>query len=334
MDELEHRLRAANPWPTRAAGDLSERAERELANLIDQEHLAPTTPRPAAGRSTMRGRWRWPVAATVVAAALSVLAVFNIANVPVATAAPPLLEFTPLDAPDDEVLAELSDRARADAATTSTLIRYESWSATIIPGADTTEMFVQPEEVTSIRDADGAGTLTIRAGEPRWGPPPPGQTVKTPGEVTRRSVYRAGEFPQLFPDAPPAAPSADELNAYLHAHLEFPTPTTAGDYFGVIRDLRSEWRLSGPQNAAVIELLGSLPDVEVAGMVHDRLGREGIALVTATRYDGGFRDVLVLDPSTGALLTSEVEYLGGVDEVTLPYPTVLIYVAWKNVEPE
>jgi len=331
MDELERRLREANPWPMRDAGELSDRAARELAALLDEGRTAAAPRR--ADRPSRRA-WRWPAIATGAAALLSVLAVVNITNAPVATGSPSLLEFTPITASDEEVLAELSARAREDATTTGTTIRYESWSATIIPGTDTTELFVQPEDVTRIHEPDGSGSITTRAGELRWGPPPPGQTPKEPGEVTRSSVYGPGEYPLLFPDAPPADPDADELRAYLHAHLEFRSDATASDYFGAVEDLLNEWRLSGPQNAAVVELLGSLPGVEVAGTVRDRLGREGVALVTTTRADGAFRNVLVFDPATGAVLTSEIDYLGGVDEITLPYPIVLGYIAWKTDEPE
>lgn len=326
MDDLERRFALARPKGLTRDAPLSDRAEADLVSILGD---SPKRDRRAAAD----GRWRWPAAALAAAAALSVLAVVNIGQVPVAAAVPPALEFVPLAAADHEVLAELSVNAREQAALPSTAIRYESWSVTIVPGSDTSELFVQPEEVTLLRDSRDAGEITVRAGGLRWGAPADGQRSAEPGELLRRSTYQAGEFPRLFPaDEPPV--NAAEMRVYLQQSLGLDATATAGDYFNGVRDLRNEWNLSGAQTAAVIEMLAVMPGVQVAGTTQDRLGRTGVALVTTSRSGGAFRDVLIVDADTGALLTSEVDYLGGLPEITLPFPTVLTYIAWKDTPPE
>lgn len=106
---------------------------------------------------------------------------------------------------------------------------------------------------------------------------------------------------------------------------------TTGNYFATIAELRNEWPVQGPQAAAVLDLIDTLPEAVLLGAVTDRRGRSGIAIAiaTATRWGGTFRDILVFDPETGALTSSEVVYLGGHPEIDIPDDTVMSYAAWR-----
>lgn len=317
MDELERRIRDANPHAVRRTDPLSERASRELAVLL-AEPRAPRVP-----------RWRTPLLISSAAAALVIaLAVAASVLAPrAAVAAPPLLEAAPVSFSAHAVLERLAMNARTDSAPRpSGLIVAETWSADVT--AATRSVFVQPREVVRSRATDLGGEITVYAGEVRWGSVPAGYRAPSPGTELERQTFAAGEFPLLFAQAPPD--SATELAAYFETYLGTDRSTNAGELFRAITDLRNEWALTGAQTAAVLELVNGLPGVTVAGEVTDRLGRAGMAIATETRSDGAFRDLLVFDRQTGALLSAEQVYLGGIPGIDLDSPTVLDYTAWKD----
>jgi hypothetical protein len=132
----------------------------------------------------------------------------------------------------------------------------------------------------------------------------------------------------MMPDGPPD--TADALHAAMDASFGYGADTPTGWYFSGLYALRTEWALTGPQAAAVLEFIGTLPDVELLGEVTDRLGRTGIALATETAQDGAFRDVLVFDPETGNIISYESTYLGGHPDIDLPVDSVQNFTAWKT----
>lgn len=327
MDELERQLRDANPLATRRTSPLSDRAESELSTLLTAEAGAAPAQRrrrralPAIGFAT--------AAAMAVSIAI-VLAVTNVGHpTPQSVAAPPLLQATELGDSLDDVLARLSERARNQGGTSTPgqTIRYESWAAQIDAESTFSSYFVQPAVNEMTWRPDFSGSWLSRAGEVRYGKPSNNNPAATPGTVLQRDEFGPGENPMAFYDVPPT--DAGELDAYLRGAWGLPDPSESFDYFTAIEGLRLEWNLTGPQSAAALELIGQLPDVELAGTVTDRLGREGIAIQTE-RASGTHRMILVFSPETGELLSSELVYLGGIPDFHLEFPTVMNYFAWKD----
>jgi hypothetical protein len=323
MDDLERRIRAANPHPVRRDEPLSARAERELAGLL-------ATPRVPVRRTASRSRA--PLLMSGVAAVLVLViaagAAFLLSPRP-AMAAPPLLEPIPVMGDSDVVIEGLAMSARSAAGEEPTnVIAAETWSADISLTPDDLATFVQPREVVRTRASDLSGEIAVYAGEVRWGSTGPGSEPPPPGTELERQTFAAGETPLLFTAPPPSDAAA--LAEYLTAHLGTNERTSTGELFRAVVDLRNEWTLDGGQTAAVLDLIRTLPDVTVAGRVTDRLGRSGIAVSTESRGSGAFRDLLVFDSASGTLLSAEVVYLGGLADLQLAAPTILDYTAWKE----
>lgn len=321
MDEIERRLRGARPDIGTRHDPLSARAEADLRAIT---RVAPTRPR--------RSRMSFLAAPALGAALVALVVVAGVLQAPQPSmAAPPQLQLRSVDEPLDAVIARLR-------AATAALPAEEAWPQEVSSEAWLSEVdiddtvashYVQPVEVTQLRNADGSGIRTTRAGDVRWGTPTPDQPAAEPGTVLETLDYGAGRFPVIHTTPPPA--SAVELRAYL-AEDGGGAGASAGEIFTAVTRMADEWRLDGPQTAAVLQLIGELPGVSVGGEVTDRLGRDGIALQTETRAGGSFRDTLVFDAMTGRLLSAEEVYLGGVAGYDLPFPTVFAYTAWKETE--
>lgn len=323
MDELKRRIRAANPLPVSRDTPLSERAERELAVLL-------ATPREPSTEGFLPRRRATLIVGTIAAAVTIILSV-GVVNVfsprPAAAASPPLLESAPLSADIGAILGRLSAMALASPTPASSdVIAAETWSAELTPAA-AAAIFVQPREVIRTRQDDLSGSVVTRAGTVRWGIVEEA-TPPAPGTILERFDYDVGEFPLLFPVAPPTSASA--LQGYLLQYVGLNEATATGDVFRSIVDLRNEWVLTGAQTAAILELLSVRDDVSLLGAVTDRLGRQGIAVATDSRLGGAFRDLLIFNPTTGLLLSAEDIYLGGVPDIELTPPTVMNYIAWKD----
>jgi hypothetical protein len=322
-DDLITRVRNANPGRTRRGSPLSARAEFDLEEILrGSAH--------SAVRLTRKLKISWAVAAVTVFALAFVIAVTDVGQrMPASVAAPPQLTFTPVNASLSDVLERLMLSARENTAgTPSETIRSESWAANITIDEQAATVAVQPREVERRRNSDLSGYVEVRAGSVRWGKASREDPVAE--TVLEHYEYAPGTYPLLFSAIPPS--SADELHTYLRSFLLLTDESSTGDVFRGIQDLRNDWTLDGPQSAALLDMVKSLPDVELLGRVTDRLGREGIAVQTSTRADGTFRDILVFDGKTGSLIAAEAVYLGGAEDVPLPDDTVVNYIAWKEIE--
>jgi len=331
MDELERRIREANPRPIRRETPLSPRAEQELATLL-------ATPAAESPARALRTRPRYAISllsGMVAALVVGVLIVTGniIPDPPASATGLPLLEETPVDGTINEVIDRLIMSARknpAEKSSSTHRISYEAWSANITVGEDASvDVFVQPQEVERVWSDDLSGHIVMRAGAVTMGVQPEGDSPFEPGDIIDDGKFGPGEYPVLFPEEPPS--TASELRAYIAGVLGLTDSSTAGDWFKAVQDLRTDWPLTPAQNVATLELISALPGVTAAA-VTDRVGRHGIALQTETRGGGKFRDLLIFDTVTGLLNSAEDVYLGGLDDINLPPMTVLNYTAWKAVE--
>lgn len=320
MDELERRIREANPAPVRRNTPLSARAEADLRDILSDSS--------GARRFGWRRAAIW--SATVAASLALVLTAVVQFTAPRAAASPPPLEFTPIADSVATVLERLGEMAsQNDTSPSASVIVSETWSLDITVDETETSTFVQPREITRTFRSDGSAEIVVRAGDVRWGFVADDGQAATPGTVLERNLFAATENPRLFSNPPPSSSGA-ELRNYLDSVFGFTVESTTGEYLRAIQDLRNEWALDGPQTAALTELLASLPDVAVFGETTDRLGRAAIAVGTSTRAGGAFEDVLLFDMVTGALIASEDIYLGGDPSIDLPSTTVVNYIAWKD----
>ena len=332
MDDLERRIRAANPSPVARSTPLTARAEDDLAALLSTNPSLEAVP---AVRPRRRDKRAWMTALVAVLVLVTVFFTGNVLPRPGASAAtPPLLTGSPVDGTREEVVESLSGAAQNNQSEKpghQRTIEYETWSANITVGVDkSVDVFVQPQEVERTWSDDLSGRIVTRAGAVRWGEETDSATAAKPGAVLDDGTFRAGEYPALFPAAPPK--SADEMRSYLSGVLGLTSQSTTGEWFKAIQDLRIDWPLTGAQTSALLQIIETLPDVVVAGAVTDRLGRDGIALETETRENGNFKHILVFDRSTGLLLSAEDVYLGGLKDTKLPAMTVLSYTAWKGTK--
>lgn len=325
VDELERIIRDANPHRVRRGSGVSDRGERDLGAILAEPRSAPPVP--------LRPQRVGVIVSTVAAAITLLLSVATLVALqprPAAAFSPPLLEVQPTEGNATAVLGTLSMIARSGTIDSATRveIEVETWSMDIMIEPNEQTTFVQPREIVRTRDADLAGEVVVSAGSVRWGSVPPDMTPPPPGEELERHSYEAGSYPLLFPTPPPS--DEPTLRTYLSTSLGLTADSAAGDYFRAVQDLRNEWPLSGPQCAAVLDLLADLRDVELLGEVIDRLDRPGLAFSTSTRMGGAFEDVLIFSPDTGCLLSAEVIYVGGLDDVALAERTVTNYTAWKE----
>ncbi|MFI1421498.1 CU044_5270 family protein [Streptomyces sp. NPDC020731] len=328
-DELDL-LRRANPVPDDGPhfgdGPLDHRAERRLGRLMDDRRTGRRTPLRLGGRF----RPAWALAAVAVVAALtSVLLLGGPAATPAIAAPRPLAvlaDSTPVP------LDRLAERAATAAADGTPALRQgthvQSWSLGMSDGEPPLTL---PEERIVRWTADGRHTELVVATDPRH----PGRPVLTdedgePRLVDDGQVISRGTFPPSWSDAPPAArPPHDtgRLRAYLAETVHGGIRTTP-ELLDATVQLLDHWTLGARESAALARLLADADGLRPAGGVTDRLGRSGQTYV----YDdgSGVRHMLILDPSTGAVLGLEETFTTDQPEYGVRAGDVMQYSAWMR----
>ena len=321
-----------------ATAELQRRAalahESEVVPRLESvagEGQASVRPAPTASRGRRWGRVRRGGIVSIVAAMFAALAglLFSVASAAALT--PPLLTFTPIDAPREQVIAELAAAARAQEPPDPDepqVIETIGWWLRLSGREDGTleadKTVIWPEERLETIHPDGSRELTVIAGE-RWDRyrVRPADSP-APGTVLQEEAWGPGEYEPVFPE--PKFSDAEGFRALL---TEVGPASVDDPYlsFYEVQTLISEWHLTGDQIGEVVEFLGSFPEVDVAGTTTDRLDRDAIALV-ALNSDGSRSESLLFDPETGRLLAAEsvqlTDDLAGVDA-----PAVTSYTLWK-----
>ncbi|MFJ4784155.1 CU044_5270 family protein [Streptomyces sp. NPDC088794] len=316
-------LRRANPMPVDGPhygdGPLDHHAERRLDRLLHE--------RPLARRRT---RLLWSLAAAAVVATTALTLLLSGPSTAPAVAAPrPLVvqaDSTPVS------LRQLAELAEAIATDASPRLRKgthaQSWSLGM---SDDKSPITLPQERVVRWKADGSHTELVVATDPRH----PGRPVLSdangePHLVEDGHVINRQTYPPSWSDAPPESPPPHDptkLRAYLteatYTHGTMTTPHLL-DAVGVLLD---NWTLGAAESAALAELLADAEGLRPVGQVTDRLGRRGQAYV----YDGsGYRHMLIMDPSTGAVLGLEAVYTKAVPEYGVKAGAVADYSAWMR----
>ncbi|MEU9356378.1 CU044_5270 family protein [Streptomyces griseoloalbus] len=324
-DELDL-LRRANPVPGDGPhfgdGPLDHRAERRLHALLDRPRTAPSR--------RLAGRFRpvWALTAVAAVAALtSALLLGGPATTPAIAAPRPLAvlaDSTPVP------LDRLAERAASAARDGTPRLRQgthtQSWSLGMTEGEPPITL---PQERIVRWTPDGRHTELVVATDPRH----PGRPVLTdedgePRPVHDGKVISRQTFPPSWSDAPPAArPPHDpaRLRAYLAETVRTETPSTP-ELLDATEQLLDRWTLGARESAALARLLADAEGLRPVGEVTDRLDRRGQAYV----YDdhSGVRHMLILNPSTGAVLGLEVTFTTDQPEYGVRAGDVMQYSAW------
>lgn len=327
-DNLEARVRAANPVATHARPVLTDRALADLQRIMSEP--------PAAARPRRR---RHPIVwiGASVAATMAIVIVLLIPNViagqRAVAATPPLLTVAPVTGSAADLLRELAvNVARKADTVTPNETSYQTWAAQLtITEDDDQSHVIQPEVVTSRWETDLSGAVRIVAGEPypAAGAPRdagPAQGVQAPGTVLSDDVLDAGEYPLVFAAEPPVAPQA--MRAYLLQATDTPNSNDAAVLFRCIQAFLSQRNPTPAQESAILAVLQTADGISVLGSVTDRLGRPGVAFAASTNEGAQLEHLLIVSPD-GTLLGAETIYRGG-GSINLPNPSVMEYIVWKR----
>lgn len=328
-------LTAADPapstrWPD---GALDHAAERHLRSLVSGEHRpAPVTTRRAV-RRTLLG-----TAVTGLAATLVVVA----GGGPGTPAPPPAVLVQPVAAPaplavDPEApvpsLAELAAVAAQRAAgSPPSVVRgshVRTWYLGFAAEGEGFPAVVLPEEQLSVPGADGGLVVTSIAADPQQ----PTQVRLDPGagppadaEVVDVSAAQLATDP-VAAVPPPADPAA--LAGYLTA-VWTPGDTDLPGLLHALESVLLRWTPGPAESAAITGWLAQQPGLVTLGAVTDRLGRPGVAYALDIQRLSAVetRQTLVLDAGTGAVLSSELSFLGDTGEFDVDPYAVMSYVAY------
>jgi hypothetical protein len=151
-----------------------------------------------------------------------------------------------------------------------------------------------------LRETDGAPTFLTSRDRTRWiaaGRPPVASARTT---ETKLGPLR----PLDLPADPDALYTRLKHDAAGHGDGLYE------EMFTLVGDSLRETNATPAQRAALYDVAARIPGVELVGTVRDPLGRRGIA-VAMRHEDDGVRETLVLDPSTGELLSEEQVALSG-----------------------
>ena len=321
-------MRAADPARTLSHAALSARAEQDLVRLVGSGA-------PARGiRGSERGRRsrRIVLAAAIVAI---ILLVQHGVGIPGTT--PPASAATlPMLQGDGELIplgSAVSRGVRALTTTSSDSERgssYSAWYVNTDVGADGAPIsYVSPQDVTMAWNPDLSGRFLAVAAQPLIDADrAQAADVPTPGTVLDDSTFKAGEAGIAF-QAPPPNTERSMLK-YLVSGAGVTDDRDAVQVLDAATQLLNEWRLGSRAESALLKVLGDLDGITPLGSLTDRLHRNGVGFLTRSDSDQRFEAMFSIDIDTGALLTVERIYLGGVPEyASVKAPSVVSYVAWK-----
>ncbi|WP_298945028.1 hypothetical protein [uncultured Microbacterium sp.] len=327
MDELERRLRVARPISGHRDLPLTDRAKRELADLMLAEPAHDTR------RTRVRPRRR-PLIVYAVAVAAAVLTavpvVATLTTQPARAVTPPMLTTTTVSDNARDVLEEMGDVVADDLPQQTTdpiQITVQTWVLHTADDGGPLPSVVVPENFAITQAPDGTRTVTVTAGAPidRDGHPVTGDSVPVEGTPLWEEAWEPGEYLPLYPNPLPSEPA--QIAAFF-AEVVGEEPSAA-QLIPELNSLLLEQTLSPAQESALLRYVSTLPDIELVGSTTDRLGRDGM-IFTATNPDQpDYAQRLIVSPTTGHILATETIYIG-VTRTDIASPSVVSYFAWNR----
>ncbi len=324
MDDLERRVRAARPLSGHRDLPLSDRAKRELADL-----LLATSHASRRRRDFRRGRVLRAVGATAVAATVAVLG--GIAASSLLTpdrayaATPPILSVSPTSETTEELLTVISQHVDSTP-TDPAQISVEAWTLQTDDDGKAVSSSVVPERYEITRGSDGSYSTTVTTGQAVDGTGAPIGDAPEPGEPVWEESWKPGEYQFLF--SAPFPEDAGLVGTYFRQALATEGPLTAAAAIQATNDLLFEQQLSGPQLTALLQFFATQPDLYPLGEVTDRLGRPGVAFTADDPDRPGYERHLIVSPETGRILATETLYIG-TGRTDIASPSVVNYLIWK-----
>ncbi|WP_329102995.1 CU044_5270 family protein [Micromonospora sp. NBC_01699] len=314
--------------PRRSAAELRRLAEQRRG---DGRWRASTRP-------GVRLRSLVPVAA--VALGVGALVLVNVLPTGVADRAEPIpvamavapaalgLQFPGPADPAGPWLRELAERtARLPESAGPGRYTYQhsqTWSldSTGADPAAANAVLARDEQLWWAADRSGREDITVLPGQPgdeeqtRWLDGPPS------GTDPARTDYRPGELAVVV-DEPATDPAV--LTRQLSAHEPFSNGPQA--VIRAVADLYRFHEMNPALRAAVLHVLTETSGLVLRGRVVDRAGRVGVA-VSVDSAAGATRDLAVLDPDTGHLLSYEQVALISPPRSAVRAPAVISYVLY------
>ncbi|MFF9121412.1 CU044_5270 family protein [Streptomyces massasporeus] len=293
--------------------------------------LLPGHPRDLLLPGPRRLRLAWGLVATAVVAALTLTLVLSGPSTPPAIAAPrPLVVETGSTPVPLHRMAELASAVaeRDGAPRLRKGTHVQSWSLGM---SDDKPPITLPEERIVRWRADDSHTELVVATDPRH----PGRPVLSdeggePHLVDDGHVLVDQTYPPSWSDAPPKSPPPRDparLRVYLMEAQYTDTPLTTPELLDAMATLLDNWTLGARESAVLTRLLAGAEGLRPVGRVTDRLGRRGQAYVNDSR---GVRRMLIMDPSTGAVLGLESTLTQPHPEYGVEEGDVMSYSAWMR----
>lgn len=332
-DRLEQRIRAARPFSGNRNLPLSDRAKRELAELL---LTASTLDTPARTINRTRKPPLFALAAVFVVAIALIPLWQNWSPRSAQAATPPLLAATPLagDPGASATLSQLSDTAAKSAPivrASASAIEVQTWTLSVTENGTDREFSseITPENYSITRTADDQLSITVTAGPSTDSAGELVTAADLPAEGTLlwEATYTPADDPYLFDSPAPTDPSL--VGEYLSEATGTNATTEASATILATEDLLLEQTLEPAQASALLTHLATLPDIDIEGTVTDRLGRSGILFSTVRSDDPDYTDNLVVSPTDGTILATETIYTGE-DHTYLTAPAVQSYYAWRT----
>lgn len=328
MDEIERRIRAARPVSGNRTLPLTDRAKRELADLLIAESHVTQEKKPRwLHRSRLLGL------AGLVLLAVAVGVFWPHSGQHAHAIGPPALVIEPINSAPEKALTDLAAAAAQSIPTPPSdqevVITMQSWylhMTVLDEDVDPSLTVVSPEKSVTRIAPDGSFSRVVTAGIPHDESGNFATSEIAPGTVLSTVDRGPDEYIPTF--SGPAPREAAKVGAFLTEGAGFDVTESANNAFHAVAYLLAEQRLDGAQTSALIAFLGTLPDYKVAGTAQDRLDRPALVL-TAVRPGDQYTDYLLLDQESGEVLAIESVYTGD-SRTDMHAPTVMSYEAWVN----
>ena len=287
-------------------------------------------PRPAARRRGIRRRW---IVATGVAAAIAAAVLI----------VPALLTNSPLGSVQSAAAEALSRMASvaADQQTTApaagqlvytkTRAVYESSTYGAGPSHDQNFSVLMPVTRRAWIGLDGSGRLLETDGTPTFLTPQDRAAWVAAGRPSlgagKTSDEAFGKGGLGYLDLSKLPTDVVQLRTMIVERKIESGPAGDAETFTIIGDLLRETYAPPALRAALYQIASELPGVELIGTVQDEAGRTGTAVGYKTT--NGYRNELIFDPTTAALLGEESVVADGAKvKPHLPTGTVMSWAVY------
>ena len=333
MSTIKSRIKKARPYSGNRFQPLTCRAEREFFELTGTpiaDVEKSTSIKAPANTNRKLVTAGMGMLSVIIFALIAVIA--SPAPMAAFAATPHPLQFSPLVITSQDLLTSLA--ALANNSTPLILtdrIRVQTWSLAITDYGDQSELVgtIVPEQYDIKLNPDGSLATEVRAGRPidpagnlilgAVAVPPAGTLLWRETFPADRNLF-SGPFPTIVHD----------VELFLQQGMLQDTEPNSASYLRAIVQLMMARNLSLTETATILEFLAALPDVQVAGLVNDRLGRQGVAIsASQVLYGNEVTEYLIFSPINGQIIAAETVHKNGLIPGQIG-PIVTEYYAWER----